>query len=100
MNLEVVSTKVNPLLARREIAFEIEQPSTPNRRDVTQELSGLMKVKTDQVCIIRLQTYSGSQKTRGRAHIYDTAAQARLVEPKYMMQRNNKVKEEKKKEEE
>lgn len=100
MNIEVVSTKENPFLGRKEIAFDIEQPSTPNRRDVTEQLAGLMKVKADQVCIIKLQTYSGSQKTRGRAHIYDTAAQARLVEPKYMMQRNNKVKEEKKKEEE
>jgi len=98
MKLEVIATRVNSLLGRKEISFQIEQSATPSRMDVTKELVGLMKAAPDRVCVVKLQTHSGTQMTRGRAHIYDSATQAQFVEPKHVVQRNSKTKEEKKEE--
>lgn len=76
------------MIGRREVTFEIEEPSTPNRLDMRREIAVLLKVDLDRVWIRRLETRSGTKKTIGLAHVYDDAARATQVEPKYIVKRN------------
>lgn len=88
MKIELISTKMNPLLGRREVAFEIQQPSTPSRVDTRKEIAAQMKVDLERVYIVKLETKTGTQKTVGRAHVYDTVERALLVERDHIMERN------------
>jgi len=95
MKVEIISRKENPLLVRKEIVFEVQNPSTPSRMDARNEVAALLKVVPERIYILKLKTRSGTQKTVGRAHIYDTVERAQRVEEKYIIARNNPVKEEK-----
>ena len=76
------------MIGRREVTFEIEEPSTPNRLDMRREIAVLLKVDLDRVWIRRLETRSGTKKTIGLAHVYDDASRAIQVEPKHIVKRN------------
>ena len=84
----MTSTKVNPLLRRSEIDFEVQQPSTPSRADARREVAAQLGVKTERVYIVKLQTKTGTHRTVGRAHVYDTFERARLVERRHIIERN------------
>ncbi|RLI32185.1 30S ribosomal protein S24e, partial [Candidatus Bathyarchaeota archaeon] len=88
MKITVISTKDNPLLGRREIDFEIQHPSTPRRVDVRKEMAAQMGVDVEKVYIVKLETKTGSHRTLGRAHIYDTVERALLVEREHIVERN------------
>jgi ribosomal protein S24E len=100
MKIEIISRKENPLLARREVGFEVQNPSTPSRMDARNEVATLLKVTPERVYILELRTRSGTQRTVGRAHIYDTVERAQRVEERYIIARNTPVKEEKEEKEE
>jgi len=99
MKVELTSTKKNPLLARREINFEIRQPSTPSRLDTRNQIAELLKVEPERVYILKLETRTGTQTTVGKAHVYDTLERAQLVEESHIIARNNPSKKEGEKEE-
>lgn len=88
MKIELTSTKRNPLLGRREVDFEIQESSTPSRVDMRKEIAAQMKVDLDLVYIVKLETKTGTHKTVGRAHVYDTLDRARLVERSHILERN------------
>jgi ribosomal protein S24E len=100
MKIEIISRKENPLLARREVDFEVQDPSTPNRMDARNQIATLLKVTPERVYILKLKTRNGTQRTVGRAHIYDTVERAQRVEKRHIIARNNPVKEEKEEREE
>jgi ribosomal protein S24E len=89
MKLELTSTKTNPLIGRREVAFKIEEKSTPNRSGIKVELATALRVNLDQVYIQEIETKSGTHVTLGVAHVYDDPATALKVEPKHVIRRNN-----------
>lgn len=89
MKLELTSTKTNPLIGRREVAFKIEEKSTPNRSGIKVELATALRVNLDQVYVQEIETKSGTHVTLGVAHVYDDPATALKVEPKYVIRRNN-----------
>jgi ribosomal protein S24E len=95
MKIELISRKENPLLARKEVDFEVQDPSTPSRAEARNQIAALLKVAPDRVYILKLQTRSGTQKTLGRAHVYDSAERAQHIEERYIITRNNPPKEEK-----
>lgn len=88
MKIKVLSTRMNPLLGRREVNFEIQQPSTPRRAEVRKEMATQLGVGIEKVYIVKLETKTGSHRTLGRAHIYDTVERALLVERKHIIERN------------
>jgi len=89
LKLELTSTKTNPLIGRREVAFKIEEKSTPNRSGIKVELATALRVNLDQVYIQEIETKSGTHVTLGVAHVYDDPATALKVEPKHVIRRNN-----------
>ncbi len=86
--MRMISTRLNPLLDRREIYFEIVDESTPSRNRVRRELAAQLKVDLERVWIRKLETQTGTRRTIGRAHIYEEGSRALLVEPKYIINRN------------
>jgi len=99
MKIELISTKKNPLLARMETDFKVEQPSTPTRLDARNQIAELFKVDPDRVYILKLETRTGTQTTIGKAHVYDTLERAQLVEDSHIIARNNPSKKEGEKDE-
>jgi len=99
MKLELTSTKNNPIMGRKELAFKVEEPSTPGRADVRREIAVAMRTDVDKVYIRSLTPTSGTRVTTGIAHVYGDAAMALKVEPKYIVARNNPTEEAEKAEE-
>ena len=92
MDVKIVSSKDNPLLKRREVQFRIEhgpQSKTPARLDVRKALASELKLGEELVFVRDMRTLTGTGTATGHANVYQTAAQAKLVEPDYIMKRNN-----------
>ncbi len=92
MEIKIVSSKDNPLLKRREIQFKIEhgtQSKTPARLDVRKALAAELKIGEELVFVRDMRTLTGTGTAVGHANVYQTATQAKLVEPEYIVKRNN-----------
>ena len=106
MKINISAQQYNPLLKRREIAFEIrheDTKGTPSRLEVRKALAENLKANVDLVYVRKMQTRTGTMQARGEANIYDTIEQAKLVESQHIIERNvpseKKPKEEEKAEE-
>ncbi len=91
MEVKITSKKSNPLLKRLEARFRIElglQAKTPVRLEVKKALAIELKTNEDLVFIKRMRTLTGTHSTVGVANIYEDEAQARSVEPEYILKRN------------
>jgi small subunit ribosomal protein S24e len=92
MEVKIVSSKSNPLLKRKEVQFSIEhgpQSKTPARLDVRKALASELKLAEELIFIRDMRTLTGTGTTMGHANAYQTAAQAKVVEPEYIVKRNN-----------
>ncbi len=92
MQVQIESTKDNPLLKRKEVGFRIVQDSkvkTPQRLEVKKALAVELKVAEEVVFVKKMNTKTGTNITHGVAHVYQTAGQAKLVEPEYIHKRNS-----------
>jgi small subunit ribosomal protein S24e len=92
MELTIVKSKENPLLKRREIQFRIEhgpQSKTPARLEVKKALAAELKIGEELVFVKDMRTLTGTGTAVGHANAYETAKQAKMVEPEYIMKRNN-----------
>jgi small subunit ribosomal protein S24e len=92
MELKIVTSKENPLLKRREIQFRIEhgpQSKTPARLEVKKALAAQLRIEEELVFIKDMRTLTGMGTAVGHANAYETARQAKTVEPEYIMKRNN-----------
>jgi ribosomal protein S24E len=88
VKLELTSTKINKVVGRKELAFKIDEASTPSRADVRRDIAVLMRTELDNVYVRKLNTKTGTRQTTGVAHVYNDAATALAVEPKYIIIRN------------
>jgi ribosomal protein S24E len=88
LKTELKAVKTNPLIGRREVDFEINEPSTPSRSAVRRDIAVLMKAELDQVWVRKIMTKTGTQTTVGVAHVYDDLGQATKFEPAYIIERN------------
>ena len=91
MKLKIVSKEKNPLLKRTEVTFSIEHDQTggtPSRAEVRSQLAAQLNTKLELVYIKHLETKTGTMVTVGEANAYDSAEQAKLVEPKHIIARN------------
>ena len=88
VKLELTSTKINKVVGRKELAFKVNEPSTPSRADVRRDIAVLMRTELDNVYVRELKTKSGTRMITGVAHVYNDAATAMVIEPKYIIARN------------
>jgi ribosomal protein S24E len=92
MQIKIESTKDNPLLKRKEVGFTIIQgpkEKTPQRLEVKKAVAVEMKVGDEVVYVKRMRTKTGTSITQGVANVYQSVAQAKLVEPEYIQKRNS-----------
>jgi len=91
MEIKITQQQYNPLLKRREIAFQVEHTQTkgtPTRLEIRKNLAELLKTNPEVVYIKRIVTNAGTMIANCEANAYDTVEQAKLVEPKYIIARN------------
>mgnify|MGYP000101600736 CR=1 FL=1 len=92
MQIKIESSKLNPLLKRTEVGFTIihgPKEKTPQRMEAKKAVAIEMKVGDEVVYIKRMRTKTGTTITQGVANVYQSVAQAKLVEPEYIRKRNN-----------
>jgi len=92
MQIKIESSKLNPLLKRTEVGFTIihgPKEKTPQRMVAKKAVAIEMKVGDEVVYIKRMRTKTGTTITQGVANVYQSVAQAKLVEPEYIRKRNN-----------
>ena len=95
MQVKIESTKDNPLLKRKEVGFTIVQgpkEKTPQRLEVKKAVAVEMQTSDDVVVIKHMRTKTGTNVTQGVANVYQSVAQAKLVEPEYIQKRNSPAK--------
>jgi len=91
MKVKIISEEYNPLLKRKEVAFQVEHSETggtPLRLEVRKELASLLKTDLERVYIKKMETKTGTMTTVGEANAYDSIEQAKLVEPEHIVTRN------------
>lgn len=101
MKVTITQQQYNPLLKRKEVAFEVDHKQTkgtPTRLEVRNALAEMLKARPEVVYVRRIATKTGTMIAAGEANAYDTVEQATLIEPKYIIERNT-PKEEKETEE-
>ncbi|TFG19479.1 MAG: 30S ribosomal protein S24e [Promethearchaeota archaeon] len=88
--LNIIESKINPLMPRREVHFKIEQSTsgTTNRIELKKKIAALETADENLVFVKKVKTSFGNRTADGRANIYDDNATALKFEPKYMIIRN------------
>ena len=92
MEVKIVSTKENPLLKRKEVDFRVEQGPkgrTPPRLEVKRAIAAELKINEELVFVKKMRTKTGTNTAVGFANAYETAEQAKLIEPQYIIKRNS-----------
>jgi len=91
MEVRITSEQYNPLLKRKEVAFEVEHRETggtPPRFEARKRLAALLKIDPELVYIKRMKTKTGTMIAVGEANAYDSIEQAKLVESEHIIARN------------
>jgi len=91
MEIKITQEQYNPLLKRKEIAFEVEHTQTkgtPTRLEIRKTLAEMLKTNQEAIYVKRIETKSGTMLAIGEANAYDSIEQAKLIEPKYIIARN------------
>ena len=91
MKVNIISKKQNPLLKRREVTFSVDHAQnggTPTRIDVGYQLASLLKTKHELVYVKNMETKTGQMIAIGKANVYDSIEQGKLMEPKHVIARN------------
>lgn len=91
MKIEIVEKQRNELLKRNEVEFHVdhEKSGTPSRMEVKQKLASVLGVDEAKVFVTKLVTKTGSMTSVGRANVYDSADQAKIIEQKHIILRNS-----------
>jgi len=91
MKVNIISKKQNPLLKRKEVTFSVDHAQnggTPSRVEVSKQLASLLQTKPEMVYIKNMETKTGQMIAIGKANVYDSIEQGKLMEPKHITARN------------
>src|SRR4030065_302219 len=92
MEVKIISSKDNPLLKRKEMKFTIEhgqQGKTPGRLGGKKAVAAELKRHDELVFVQSMKTLTGTSTAVGSANAYEKVEQANLIEPEYIIKRNN-----------
>ncbi|MFX0098332.1 MAG: 30S ribosomal protein S24e [Candidatus Hodarchaeota archaeon] len=92
MDIEILKTKSNPILKRREISFSIEEKTVPERVEVKEKLAAMHNADFDLVFVKEIKPQFGTTRVTGIAMVYEDK-EASEIEPEYMKIRNLKKEE-------
>jgi len=89
LDIQVIESKNNTILDRRELVFKvIHDESTPSRKSVVERLAATQNSKIGLVYVDSLKTVFGKRETMGYAKIYETAERANEIERPHIIERN------------
>ena len=91
MKVNIISKKQNPLLKRKEVTFSVDHAQnggTPSRVEVSKQLASLLQTKPEMVYVKNMATKTGQMLAVGKANVYDSIEQGKLMEPKHVIARN------------
>ncbi len=90
MKINIIESKHNPLINRREVHFKVEHPEsgTPNRIELKKKIAALETADENLVFVKNVKTSFGNRYADCRANIYEDNETATKFEPKYIMIRN------------
>jgi small subunit ribosomal protein S24e len=91
MKVEIISETENPLLERKEVQFRVDHDqtgSTPPRLEIRNAIATALKATADLVFVKKFTTKTGTSVAFGLANVYNSAEQAKLIEPAYIVERN------------
>lgn len=97
MKVKISSQERNPLLKRIEITFEVtheEKQGTPSRFEIRKNLATDLNKDLELVYIKKMESKTGTNTTIGDANIYESKEQVMIIEPRYILARNEPTKEE------
>lgn len=102
MDITKISEFYNPLFKRMELLFSIDNvsQSTPRLYEVRTSLAKKHNASEDMVYILRLYTETGTNRSYGKAEIYDSAETAKKTIPQHIQMRNAPSRREKKEQKE
>lgn len=91
MEIKKVAESYNPIFKRKEVSFFIDHTahSSPQLYEVRKSLAEGYSTGEDTVYVIGLETKTGTNRTHGRAEVYDSFEIAKKVVPKYLQMRND-----------
>jgi len=91
MKVNIISKKQNPLLKRKEVTFSVDHAQnggTPSRVEASKQLASLLQTKHEMVYVKNMETKTGQMIAIGKANVYDSIEQGKLMEPKHVIARN------------
>jgi len=89
MDIQIIQSKDNPLLKRREVVFKvIFEQSTPSRKSVVERLAAIENSKVGLVYVDSLKTEFGKRESLGYAKIYQSEERAKEIERPHIIERN------------
>jgi len=88
--INIIESKHNPLVNRREVHFKVEHPTsgTPNRVELKKKIAALETADENLTFIKSIRTSYGNRYADCKANIYEDDETAKKFEPKYMIIRN------------
>lgn len=101
MEIRKVSESYNPVLRRKELSFFIDHTSlsSPKLYEVRKGLAEKYGVGEDAIYVMKLKTETGTNRTYGKAEVYDSLGDAEKIVPKHIQTRNSAARREKKEKE-
>jgi ribosomal protein S24E len=98
MAIEKLSEEYNPLIKRTELKFQIDHQlsGTPRLLEIRKGLASMYKVDQNLVYVTKIKTLRGTNRSIGKAEVYENKDKAKQIVPKYIQKRNLLEKEEKK----
>lgn len=100
MEVKITNQKENPLLKRKEIAFEVDHKdaSTPSKKDVRNKLAALLAANEKLLIVDGYASSVGTSVSCGSARLYSDEKMLACAETKPTVRKNleNKTKKEKK----
>ena len=89
MEAELVHTRDNKLLGRRELVYLFRAAaSSLTRRAAAEHVSSQLSVSPEHVVVVKLETISGKRDVRGVFYVYSDVGEARRQLPEYLFLRS------------
>ncbi len=95
MDVQVLSSKKNPLLYREEFVVLISfDAATPKREEIRQAIVQKLGCSPDLMVVERTQNTTGKRELKAFVRVYESKEKMESIEPKHVLRRNGLLKEE------
>lgn len=99
MNVDTLLKNENKLLERTEYSLLLQyDKQTPSKKEVREAIKSKLGSNPELLVIKQMQTLSGRKSLKIKVFVYNNAKMMEKLEPKFMLKRNNLLKEEPKQE--